>query len=351
MSVRNPHQLLLSKQLFEDARLYAEREDSFSHTKAVVLLDLAIEVLLHNIVLNFDPDLTVNASNSGRDTDRRTLWGNTSQALKSKGKQLAELREMASLHTLRNLVQHNGTEPTRTEVLRYLSSAERVLVGAFRDAYELDFVNFRLWDVIANEDLQLLLRESEHALGKDRPEICIVGCKYAHELVVSAIRKTTKLHRTRISSIFTRSGSGHGAMPLGLPSVITSQVQSAARQLDREIKNAEARLRREIIKELDFIEDELVSVGVGMPLLETRKFQWLGNAIHYFRAESGDLEVRITKDIEPSESTKAAQFMLNYILRLIRLIDESYPEVLRDIKVSIKLSEQKFWGKVEGPNP
>jgi hypothetical protein len=194
-SVRNPHQLLLAKQLFEDSRLLAERDDAFSHTKAVMLLDLAVETVLNNIVLNFDPDLIINASKGSQDTDRRTLWGNAATALnKAKHKGLPESREMANLHALRNLVQHNGTGPSQTEVRQYVATAEALLKAAFADAYELNFGNFRLLDTIVNEDLRLLLRESEYALERGRSEVCMAGCKYAHELIISAFRANTKVH-------------------------------------------------------------------------------------------------------------------------------------------------------------
>ena len=51
---RNQQQLILVKQLYEDARLFEERGDAFSLTKAVVLLDLSIENILNNIILNLD---------------------------------------------------------------------------------------------------------------------------------------------------------------------------------------------------------------------------------------------------------------------------------------------------------
>lgn len=348
MLVRNPHQLLLSKQLYEDSRLLAERDDAFSHTKAVILLDLSVETLLNNVVLNFDPDLTVNASKGSQDTDRRTLWGNAGTALnKAKGKRLPETREMANLHALRNLVQHSGTEPSRTEVRRYVAAAEVLLKGVFADAYDLDFLSFRLLDIIANEDLRLLLRESEYALEKGRPDICMAGCKYAHELIISAVRENTKLRRTRISSVFSGRGqSSYTTRPGGLQGAVAAQARQAANQIDRALKGAEAQLRREIIRELDFLEDEMVTVGVGMPLMDTRRFQKMGRSVLVLIAESGSLQTNQESGTEPPREN--ALFMLNYVTRLIRLIDESYPDVLADVKVPERLSQQRLWEGLDG---
>lgn len=350
ISVRNPHQLLLAKQLYEDSRILVERDDAFSHTKAVILLDLSVETVLNNIVLNFDPDLTINASKGSQDTDRRTLWGNASTALnKAKSRRLPESREMANLHALRNLVQHNGTEPSQTEVRRYVAAAEALLRAAFADAYDLDFLNFRLLDVIVNEDLRLLLRESEYALENGRPMVCMAGCKYAHELIISAVRETTKIHRARISSVFSRSVPGsYTTPPGGLPSAVTAQVRHAANQIDRALKGAEAKLRREIVRELDFLEDEVVTIGVGMPLMDTRRFQKIGRNVLVFIAESGALQTREVGQEESTEQFREhALFMLNYVTRLIRLIDESYPDVLTAVKVPERLSQQRFWKKLD----
>jgi hypothetical protein len=40
--------------------------------------------------------------------------------------------------------------------------------------------------------------------------------------------------------------------------------------------------------------------------------------------------------------------MLNYLSRLVRLVDEAYPGVLGDIEVVMPLREQEFWKGVEG---
>src|SRR5260370_15211189 len=143
---RNPQQLILVKQLYLDACLLADRGDTFSVTKAVILLDLAIEHMLNNIVLNLDPSFTVNQTKGVEDIGRRTLWGNASTAIRAAAKTpLLEVRELANLHALRNLVQHSGTEPTQSETKRYLHSANVMLIAVFSDVYGLDFGKFKIW--------------------------------------------------------------------------------------------------------------------------------------------------------------------------------------------------------------
>jgi hypothetical protein len=53
ISTRNPQQLLLVKQLYEDGRLLPSRDDDLSLTKSVILLDLAVEQMLNTIIMDF----------------------------------------------------------------------------------------------------------------------------------------------------------------------------------------------------------------------------------------------------------------------------------------------------------
>lgn len=57
---RNTDQLVLVKQLYQDANNLITDRDRLSLTKAVIILDLSVELMLNNIVLNLDPNLTVN---------------------------------------------------------------------------------------------------------------------------------------------------------------------------------------------------------------------------------------------------------------------------------------------------
>ena len=52
----NPQQLVLAKQLYDDARILAGREDGLSLMKAVLLLDLSVEQTLNQILRDFDRD-------------------------------------------------------------------------------------------------------------------------------------------------------------------------------------------------------------------------------------------------------------------------------------------------------
>lgn len=314
---RNQQQLILVKQLYEDARLLGKRGDAFSLTKAVVLLDLSIEHILNNIILNLDPSFTVNQTKGSGDINRKTLSGNASTALRTAGKRpLSEERELANLHALRNLVQHIGTEPAQSEAHRYLTAANNMLTSVFEDVYGLSFQNFKLWDLVSHIDLRNWLRDSEQALRDGDPLRCIGACNHAHALIIGAIRNSTKLRRFR----------GHTAL-----------------SLERQISAGVARFRNEIMQEIDFLENEVVAIGVGLPLMDTRRFQKWGSLMLIFVSIDGHMQSRSSAaNQDRDEITKGAEFMLDYLSRLIRLLDEAYPGVLESIKIPLPLQES--WG-------
>jgi hypothetical protein len=49
-----------------------------------------------------------------------------------------------------------------------------------------------------------------------------------------------------------------------------------------------------------------------------------------------------------SEMASGAGFMLSYLSRLIRLVDEAYPGVLENVVISIPLYEQGIWQNALG---
>jgi hypothetical protein len=193
-SIRNFEQLILVKQLYEDARELAERRDRLALTKAIILLDLSIEQLLKSILLNHNPSFFIPRGKS--DINWKELWQNASDAVqKEKGVALSEQSESSSLHQLRNLVQHHGTEPPTSDVKRYIVSTARMLANSFRDAFDLDFDKLRSFDFVENNDLRRLLNESEEFLSNGNPVVCIIGCKLARKLIVDAVHRYTTKER------------------------------------------------------------------------------------------------------------------------------------------------------------
>ena len=350
--MRNQQQLILVKQLYEDSLVLAARSDGLSLTKAVVLVDLAVEILLNHIILNLDPDFTVNETKGSEDIARKTLWGNAARAIRMSNKgTLPETREIANLHALRNLVQHSGTQPSQSETERYLAATLVLFSSVFKNLYELNFSRFQIWDLVANNDLREWLQDSEVALTKGHPEICIAGCNHAHDLIIAAIRSFTKLRRFRASRVFS-STSSRPSYPSGIPYQAIREIEGMAKKLDGEIRAGAERFRGEIMKEIEFLEDEVVAIGVGLPLMDTRRFQKAGSMVHQVFFGDGNMQIRSQIETENlDEVREGAGFMLSYLSRLIRLLDEAYPGVLATIKIDLPLHKQPIWRTVSDISP
>jgi hypothetical protein len=342
---------MLVKQTYEEARDLASRGDALSLAKAIILLDLSVELALGVVIMDFVVSKSPKLKPGRKDMGWGELWGIADEAVKRLGHQSPpNYTQLLSLHEVRNLAQHNGSIPTQAEIERYLEPAEDTLCNIFSVVYGLDFKNFRLWDLIPNESLRQLLRESEFALEKGHPDVCIIGCNLAHKLIIRAIRNDTKLRRFRIPSGSARGASSSISVPSGLPYEAASKLKRLAESADRTLKASISQFRREILEEIDFLEDEVVTIGLGMPLMDTRRFVKIGSEVTtgpFYEDGTFDTFNRFeNKDDE--ELKRGARFMLNYLSRLVRLVGESDPEVLGGINLQIPLSGQGVWKKVDG---
>lgn len=318
--IRNFEQLILVKQLFQDARDLSERGDRLSLTKAIILMDLSVEQSLKCILLNLNPDFIIPRGRN--DINRRELWHNASSAVQNtKGVSLSEQNESSRLHDLRNLVQHNGTEPPSSEVRRYVVSTKRMLEDAFRDAFDLDFGNLRPWDFIENIELRRLLNESEEFLRNDNPIVCIIGCKMARELTLEAIHEYTTKERHDFAPMFN------------------SRARQDAHAL-RDFADLVIELSDYTAKKITRLENEIILVGMGLPIVDTRRFLQLRGATSETIFADGHLSVNSHHGPNKETETANAQFMLDFLFRLIRSAEENHPGVLSGITVQVPLSEQ-----------
>lgn len=133
-----------------------------------------------------------------------------------------------------------------------------------------------------------------------------------------------------------------------MPYEIRSKLQQAAQQIDEEIRRGVAQFRNEIMREIEFLEDEVVTIGVGMPLMDTRRFMKLASEVS-MPVGSGTIVAVIVAKLESNaeDVREGAGFMLSYLSRLIRLVNEAYPEIIATIEVPIPLTSQSCWMKLQ----
>lgn len=320
--VRNFEHLLLTKQLYQDALDSSDRGDRSLLTRALIILDLSIELALKNILLNLDPNF---APDQGRrDILWHDLWRKTDAALKQvSGNNLSERSECVRLHEFRNLVQHHGFEPSISDLRRYLASAERMLCDAFRDAFGLDFHNLRHWDFVENEDIKRLLNESEEFLGNGNPVMCMIGCKWVRDMVIDAIRT----HSGRVREGHAPHLSGH-----------ISQEAESLGQFGEFILNWNEYLNKRIRQ----LEDELVLIGFGLSTTDTRQFLSACGITHESMMADGHIEVNLVRGGVREEAEHESAFMLNYLYRLLQALGESSTDILSSVTVRLPLSEQEI---------
>src|SRR5215470_8059333 len=110
MEPKNPRQLLVTKQLFTEGKVLALHGDDFSALKAVLLLDLSVELMLNILITDFG---------SGRDSARddmkwSQLWQQATCAVKDANiiiERIPFYKDLRDLHNMRNLAQHSGRAP------------------------------------------------------------------------------------------------------------------------------------------------------------------------------------------------------------------------------------------------
>lgn len=317
--IRNFDHLLVSKQLYQDAFDSSERDQSLL-TRALILLDLAIELALKNILLNLDPNFA--PEQGKRDILWQELWRKTDAALKQvAGSGLSERSECTRLHEFRNLVQHHGFEPSIADLKRYLESAERMLTAALRDAFGIDFRNLRRWDFVESEDIKTLLNESEEFLKNGNPVVCMIGCKLARDKVIDAIRKHARRFRAGVAPHLSWSARQDA-----------ESVNEFASYLLHWNEYANLRIGQ--------LEDELVLIGFGLSTTDTRQFLTAGGVTGESMMEDGHMTIHILRDPVREQADRESTFMLNYLYRLLRALGERRSDLLSLVKVKVPLSGQ-----------
>jgi hypothetical protein len=312
----NPQQLLIVKDFFGEAQTLALREDTFSTSKAILFLDLAVEQMMRAIIATLDP-----SKQYKRDPNWHELWTDASAVLQTKGFQLHNHFPLKALHGHRNMVQHVGASYHYSQARNHVAPVQDMLSHAFRDVYGLDFSRYNLLSLIANEDLRRWLQDAEKILSEGGPMFTIAACNFAHRLVIDQMRKKT--HKWQHHQL-TRS-----TMLRGLDIRDSVKLAEAIQALDKRIT-----------QEIAALEEEVAAIGVGLSILEVRRFRSFGELVSISVSANGQLHIN-GKEGTVEDRKEGAAFMLDYLSRLIRSIEQTYHGVLEDLKIRVPLMDQK----------
>jgi hypothetical protein len=304
------------KDLFSEAQTLSSRDDTFSISKAILFLDLAVEQMLRAVVTTLTPSIQYK-----KDPNWHELWTYAAAALDVKGLQLHNHFPLKNLHEHRNMVQHRGASYHFSQARSHVPPVADMLSHAFRDVYGLDFSRYNLLALIANDDLRRWLQDAEQILSEGGPMFTIAACKHVHHLVVAEIRKKTghrPYHHTK--SVLLRSVDLRDS----------TRLANTLQELDKRITN-----------EIEALEEEVVAIGVGLSILEVRRFRAFGELVRI--SVFGDGQIRINAKAGTVEDRQeGATFMLDYLSRLVRTIEQMYPGVLQDLTIKVPLMEQKI---------
>ena len=305
---------MIIKQLFEDASELSSRQDGASLTRAITILDLSVELALKNLIVSLNPTY-FNKSTAKKDLNFYDSWRVASEAVKGfNGAVISDQNEMFTLHELRNLVQHRGLVPSQVDTVRFATATRRMLTTTFRDAFSYDFENLRVWDFINNKPLRKFIKETEQLITDGEFLFGIAFCKKIADNVIAAIGEINDIN-------FYRS----------YPSDSDVAREFKTRSLTRFLGD----LRKYIEQRFEDSEKELVLTGLGMSILDTRKFIGIGSLIFYSEAYNGEMSFTSrVHDVEKYDGNLKLEstFMLNYLFRLLVLIGDKYASILETIQ-------------------
>jgi hypothetical protein len=107
------------------------------------------------------------------------------------------------------------------------------------------------------------------------------------------------------------------------------------------IQSAFREIRKQFEAEFEALEHEVIAIGVGLSILEARRFRRLSGYVQLSVALDGQWYINIGPDRPFQENKEAAEFMLGYLSRLIRYIEQTFGSALQDLKIEIPLMEQE----------
>jgi len=89
------------------------------------------------------------------------------KALKKNGVKIPYERQVEELNKTRILTQHYGTTPNDTDARRLVFVAKDFLIEFWKDALSVDYDTVSLFDLLTNEKVKGLLKETQECMTKD----------------------------------------------------------------------------------------------------------------------------------------------------------------------------------------
>jgi hypothetical protein len=319
-------QILIIKRLFEDATLLSLRNDNFSLITALILSDLTVELSLKNVIGHFDPNY-FNTFGKKEDLYFKPAWLAAQKILKENNYEpLKEKPLLYAQHEQRNLVQHTGSVPSKADVDKYLAANKRMLTHLYQSVFNADFDQLRTWSFIGRESLKTFLCSVEDALKNGNPGGALAGCYYVRAFLLESLKKSS--FKSRVSGINFHS--------------MNDSLEASS------FKSGLERMKLQFIKNFDLLDTEMLLVGLGMSIIDTRRFLQ-SDLINISIYMDGGISKNISEPLSKKDATEACEFHLQYINRILRRINDTYPEIIDEIKIEKAFNELERIGPDDWP--
>lgn len=308
--------LVLVKQMHFHAHSHSLDRTEAGRMFAIQATDYCIETLLKTVVSKYGPPSdyhepqsdyynNVNSLRSQRYTpkmDFYRLWDEVVGIYKDPRNKIAETvpplrREIGTIHQLRNDVQHNGVIPSVEEVQKAINYAESFVRSVIKSAFDKEFDELMLADLIEDAEIRNLIKEAENALTENRFKDSITASAKAFKKA-SLAEKRKRPYRRRLSP-FVGFDVERAGEKIGL--------KDAFRELARFFENVK--------EQIEYLEEQMDVISLGGDLRRYLRFKQKSPIVT--AVVSGELVVHAPPNWEPikEDCVEVLDFVFNTLLR------------------------------------
>lgn len=196
--------LLLAKQLYLHGVTHSHQEGALNKMIAVHNFHNAIEIVLKAILLHYEirPHKELNIT---FDVMLSTIDGY--QDFKKNDLKLPYRQQLVVLNQQRNQVQHHAVEPESSMMEEWRVFTHRFLEKVYVIYFELQFISLSALDIVEDNTLESILRESLSSLEANNLKRSLVLAKLAFEWAAEALLKF--LPEQQFSGLFSHTTRLH----------------------------------------------------------------------------------------------------------------------------------------------
>jgi hypothetical protein len=277
--------LLLAKQLYLHGFDHSNRAGALDKMIAVHNFHNAIEIVLRAIMLHYEirPDKELNITFEVMLNDIYKF-----PAFKDQNKRLPYRQQLVMLNEERNHVQHHAIEPESSTMEEWRVFTRRFLGQALDIFFELDFNNLSALDMVANDTLRVVLRESLSAIEENKLEKSVVLSKAAFDMMASALWAFLPSQEIEIA-------------------VRTARRLQESRELEE--------MFGVLLEELHGGQYFASLLWSGISLLDLQKFRSCTQGVNINYSESGKAEVLLAHELP--EDTESVRWLHDFVVSTI----------------------------------